>query len=255
MTSPAISFEGLEKVYGNGINALHPLNLDVRHGEILGFLGPNGAGKTTTMRILSGVLLPSHGRVLVEGFDVVKQPVEAKARMGYIPDRPYLYEALSIQEFLEFVGAMYGVPRAAVFQGIDQWLETFELLPFRHELIRHLSHGMRQKVVITAAMLHEPQVLVVDEPMVGLDAAGVRRLKDLFRARVRAGASVFVSTHSMALAEEICDRIAILHHGKLLALGTLDELRQLGKQQAQTENLETLFLRLTGAKSAPETEA
>ncbi len=249
---PAIQFDGLYKKYGDFM-ALHPLSLRVEQGEIFGFLGPNGAGKTTTMRVLSGMLLPTGGTVRLNGHDVVKDALAAKSSMGYIPDRPYLYEALSITEFLSFTATLHGVPQAEQEQRMARWLGEFQLWEWRHELIRHLSHGMRQKVVITSALLHDPPVLVVDEPMVGLDAAGVKKLKDIFREHAALGRCVFFSTHSMALAEELCGRIAILHHGQLLAVGTQQELHALANQRVQDHTLEELFLKLTEEEGDSQT--
>ncbi len=238
-----IELEGLTKKFGS-FYAVRDLSLKVRPGEILGFLGPNGAGKTTTIRMMAGLMKPTSGRILLDGKDVFRKPDEAKAILGYIPDRPYLYEKLTGEEFLEFIAGLHQMGRE------DGWekrshglLEYFDLLPWRRELIESYSHGMRQRLIIIAALLHRPKVLVVDEPVVGLDPRGVRLVKSLFRDLVNDGMAIFLSTHILGIAEELCPRIGIIHEGQLLALGSMSELRE--QAQSRDERLEPIFLKLT----------
>ncbi len=243
-----IRTERLEKRYGR-FQALHPLDLHVRSGEVFGFLGPNGAGKTTTIRLLAGVLPPTAGRVWIDGVDLLAEPEEARRRIGYIPDRPYLHEKLTGREFLEFVGGIYGLDRADADRRGRALLEQYELEGFEDALIEGYSHGMKQRLVLCATLLHEPRVLVVDEPMVGLDPRGARHVKDVFRHLGAEGRTVFLSTHSLDVAEEVCDRIAIITHGRIVALGTVDELTA----RAAGGDMESVFLKIVG--DAPSREA
>ena len=235
-----IRLEQVTKRY-SGFTALQPLDLHVRAGEVFGFLGPNGAGKTTTIRMLSGVLSPTAGRIVIDGLDLRDEPVESRRRIGYIPDRPYLYEKLTAREFLRFVGGIYGMNPNACRERGDMLLAEHDLLDRADELIEAYSHGMKQRLVLSAALLHEPRVLVVDEPMVGLDPQGSRRIKDRFREVARDGRCVFLSTHSLDVAQEVCDRVGILFKGRLVALGSVTEL--LGG--AGGGDLEEVFLRIT----------
>ncbi|MFQ5537218.1 MAG: ABC transporter ATP-binding protein [Gemmatimonadota bacterium] len=238
-----IRLEGLVKRYG-GFTAVNGLDLDVHRGEIFGFLGPNGAGKTTTIRMVAGVLRPSAGRILIGGDDLAQEPEKAKVRIGYIPDRPYLYEKLSGAEFLRFVAGLWGKDGRDVEGRLDRLLEVFHLTPWKNELIESYSHGMRQKLLISSALIHQPELIVVDEPMVGLDPRSARLLKDLMRTFVGAGGTIFLSTHTLEVAEALCDRIAIVSEGKVIALGSMDELRE--QAQAGGAHLEDIFLKLTG---------
>ena len=244
-----IELDHLTKKFGS-FYAVRDLSLRVRPGEIFGFLGPNGAGKTTTIRMMAGLMKPTSGRVLLEGKDVYREPDKAKAILGYIPDRPYLYEKLTGGEFLEFIAGLHHL------QLDDGWkrrserlLEFFDLQNWRQELIESYSHGMRQRLIITAALLHRPKALVVDEPMVGLDPRGVLLVKDLFRDLVQSGVTVFFSTHTLAMAEELCQRIGIIHEGQLIALGSMAELRE--QARSRDERLEPLFLKLTEEERPP----
>jgi ABC-2 type transport system ATP-binding protein len=238
-----IELEGLSKKFGS-FYAVRELSLKVRPGEILGFLGPNGAGKTTTIRMMAGLMKPTSGRILLDGKDVFRKPDEAKAILGYIPDRPYLYEKLTGGEFLEFIAGLHQLRREDGWEERSQGLlEYFDLLPWRRELIESYSHGMRQRLIIIAALLHRPKVLVVDEPVVGLDPRGVRLVKSLFRNLVNDGMTLFLSTHILGIAEELCPRIGIIHEGQLLALGSMSELRE--QAQSRDERLEPIFLKLT----------
>lgn len=241
-----LSLEGIQKSYG-GFPAVKGLDLKVHRGEIFGFLGPNGAGKTTTIRMVAGVLRPSAGRVVVGGDDLAKAPEAAKARIGYIPDRPYLYEKLSGGEFLRFVAGLWGREGPQVEARIDRLLELFHLTPWKDELIESYSHGMRQKTLISSALVHQPELIIVDEPMVGLDPRSARLLKDLFRTFVENGGTVFLSTHTLEVAEALCDRIAIIAHGDIIAFGTMDELRD--QSHAEGAHLEDIFLKVTGGEA------
>ncbi|MEC7948552.1 MAG: ABC transporter ATP-binding protein [Myxococcota bacterium] len=240
-----ITLSGVEKRYGS-FQALRPLDLEVRHGEVFGFLGPNGAGKTTTIRMLSGVLKPTAGRIHVDGIDIVADPVESRRRIGYIPDRPYLYEKLTAREFLQFVGGIYGVDDGTIRKRGDALLAENDLLDRADELVEAYSHGMKQRLVLSAALLHQPQLLIVDEPMVGLDPAGKRRIKDKFREVADSGRTVFLSTHSLDTAQEVCDRVGILYKGRLVALGTVEDLIA----ARGTADLEQVFLQITQEESA-----
>ena len=238
-----IRLSGLVKRYGK-FTAVDGIDLEVHKGELFGLLGPNGAGKTTSIRMIAGILRPTAGRVEVGGFDVQRQPLEAKHRMGYIPDRPFVYDKLTGGEFLRFAAALYGQDGAAVERRIDELLELFELAPWKNELTESYSHGMRQKLIISGALVHRPEVIVVDEPMIGLDPKSARLLKDLFRQFVDRGGTVLMSTHTLEVAEQMCDRIAIVSRGRVAAQGTMAELRE---QTASGDgSLEAIFLKLTG---------
>lgn len=237
---------GVRKRYG-GFEAVKGIDLKVHRGEIFGFLGPNGAGKTTTIRMIAGVLRPTAGQVLVGGDDLAQDPQSAKARVGYIPDRPYLYEKLSAAEFLRFVAGLWGREGPEVDARADRLLELFQLAEWKDELIETFSHGMRQKVLITSALIHQPELIVVDEPMVGLDPRSAKLLKDLFRTFAGHGGTVFLSTHTLEVAESLCDRIAIINEGEIIALGTMDDLRS--QAQAGGAHLEEIFLKVTGGEA------
>jgi ABC-2 type transport system ATP-binding protein len=223
---------------------VQPLDLHVKRGELFGFLGPNGAGKTTTIRIVAGVLRPTAGRVLIAGHDIAAEPILAKQHMGYIPDRPAIYEKLTGAEFLRFVSGLWGRDGADAQKRADELLELFELTAWKHTLVESYSHGMRQKLLISSALVHGPDLIVVDEPMVGLDPKAARLIKDLLRNFAEAGGTVFLSTHTLEVAEALCDRIAILHGGRIVALGTMAQLRE--EAAAGTAGLEEVFLKLTG---------
>jgi ABC-2 type transport system ATP-binding protein len=244
--------EGLEKRYGS-FTAVRGLDLTVRRGEIFGFLGPNGAGKSTTIRMVAGVLRPSAGRVSIAGFDLAAEPSAAKSRIGYIPDRPYLYEKLTGSEFLRFVSGLWAKNGAGAEGRAERLLELFKLTAWKDELIESYSHGMRQKLLITSALVHDPELIVVDEPMVGLDPRSARLLKNLLRAFVTDGGAVFLSTHTLEVAEAVCDRIGIIHRGSLIALGTMQELR--AQADAGEAHLEEIFLRVTGSEDMAEVVA
>jgi ABC-2 type transport system ATP-binding protein len=247
-----IRLEQLTKRYGS-FTAVDGIDLHVRRGQLFGFLGPNGAGKTTTLRIIAGILRPTAGRVWLAGVDLLADPMAAKARLGFIPDRPFLYEKLTGGEFLRFVAGLYGQDGATVERRIDELLHLFELTTWKDELVESYSHGMRQKLIISSALIHRPDLIVVDEPMVGLDPRGARLLKDIFRAFAERGGTVLMSTHTLEVAQAMCDRIAIIQQGKLVAQGTMAELRE--QTAAGDASLEDLFLRLTGGSAARELAA
>ena len=238
-----IRLQRLTKRYGK-FTAVDGIDLDVPRGELFGLLGPNGAGKTTSIRMIAGILRPTSGTVTIGGIDIQARPLEAKARLGYIPDRPFVYDKLTGGEFLRFAAALYGLQGPVVERRIDELLAMFELAPWKGELTETYSHGMRQKLIIAGALVHRPEVIVVDEPMVGLDPKSARLLKELFREFVSRGGTVLMSTHTMEIAEVMCDRIAIVYRGKIAAQGTMDELRQ--QTSSEGMSLEDLFLKLTG---------
>jgi len=244
-----IQLHDLTKRYGD-FTAVDHIDLHVPAGSLFGFLGPNGAGKTTTLRMIAGILRPTSGTVTIGGHDIHQEPLVAKAKLGFIPDRPFVYDKLTGGEFLRFVAALYGQDGDAVERRIDELLELFELAPWKDELTESYSHGMRQKLIISSALVHRPEVIVVDEPMVGLDPRSARLLKDLFRQFVNRGGTVLVSTHTLEVAEAVCDRIAIIQTGRIIASGTMDELRT--QTAAGHLSLEDLFLRLTGGATARE---
>lgn len=236
----------LSKRYG-GFTAVNSIDLTVARGEIFGFLGPNGAGKTTTLRMIAGILLPTAGTVLIGDVDVVQQPLLAKTKLGFIPDRPFIYEKLTGAEFLRFVAGLYDQQGSVVENRARELLALFDLEDWRDELVESYSHGMRQKLIISSAFVHRPEVIVVDEPMVGLDPKAARILKDLFREYVNRGHTIMMSTHTLEVAESLCDRITIIQGGKIRAEGTMAELRT--QSEDGTERLEAIFLKLTGEEA------
>jgi ABC-2 type transport system ATP-binding protein len=244
-----IKITNLTKRYG-GFTAVDQLSLDIPAGTLFGFLGPNGAGKTTTLRMIAGILRPTSGTVEIAGEDVQRNPLAAKSRLGYIPDRPFVYDKLTGAEFLRFTAALFGHEGPTVEARINELLDLFELAPWKDELTESYSHGMRQKLIISSALVHRPEVIVVDEPMVGLDPKSGRLLKDLFRRFVERGGTVLMSTHTLEIAEGMCDRIAIVRGGKLIACGTMAELRE--QHAAGDATLEELFLKLTGGLTERE---
>ena len=236
-----IELKHVTKSYGRKV-AVQDLCLTVPPGEVFAFLGPNGAGKTTTIKMTVGLLQPSQGQVRICGFDVVRQGREVNLRTGYVPDQPYLYEKLSGREFLHFISEIYGLNASEAEANIERQITAFDLTSFVDQLAESYSHGMKQRLVFASALVPCPQVLIVDEPMVGLDPRSMRLVKDLLRAQAADGATVFMSTHTLAVAEEIADRIGVIAQGRLLFLGTVRELR---KQLSSDESLEQLFLTLT----------
>ncbi len=241
--------EGVTKRYGS-FTAVNGIDLAVPRGTIFGFLGPNGAGKTTTIRMVSGVLLPSEGRIRVGGDDLSTDPEGAKSRIGYIPDRPYLYEKLSGGEFLRFVSGLWGRDGKEAEARAERLMDLFSLSQWRDELIESYSHGMRQKLLISSALIHQPELIVVDEPMVGLDPRSARILKDLFRTYVDNGGTVFLSSHTLEVVEVLCDLLAIIHEGNIIAQGSLEELRS--QADAGGAHLEEIFLKVTGGEEVAD---
>ena len=250
-----IAVTDLVKQYGS-LTAVDRVTLDVQPGQIHGFLGPNGAGKTTTIRMIAGLLKPTAGRILVNGHDLATEPDRAKASLGFIPDRPFIYDKLTAGEFLRFHAGLYGMDDAAVGARIGEMLDVFELRRWEHELVESFSHGMKQRLVMSAAFMHRPRAVLVDEPMVGLDPRGARLIKDVFRRMSDHGVAILMSTHTLEVAEEMCDRISIILKGKIIARGTVDELRALAHgpeaDSGRTQQLTEVFLRLTGGSGLQE---
>jgi ABC-2 type transport system ATP-binding protein len=244
-----IAIENLIKQYGR-FTAVDDVTLDVRPGEIHGFLGPNGAGKTTTLRMIAGLLKPTSGRVVVNGHDVAAAPEAAKASLGFIPDRPYIYEKLTAGEFLRFHGGLYGLDDDGIGGRVREMLELFELGRWEDELVESFSHGMKQRVVMCAAFLHRPRAVVVDEPMVGLDPRGARLIKDVFRTMSERGVAILMSTHTLEVAQEMCDRISIILKGRIIASGTVADICAMG--DGQDDQLTSVFLKLTGGSGLQE---
>jgi ABC-2 type transport system ATP-binding protein len=237
-----IELKGLTKRYGNLV-AVDNLNLLIPKGEIFGFIGPNGAGKTTTINMIGGILAPTSGTVMICGINMESDPEKAKRKIGFIPERPYLYEKLTGMEFLKFIADLYGVGEDVFLIKCQEKLEMFFLSDWSDDLIESYSHGMKQRLVMAAALVHDPEVIIVDEPMVGLDPLAIKMVKNLFRNLAKQGTTIFISTHTLKVAEDICDRIGIIHKGTLIASGTPEELkRQVNETDA---DLEQVFIRLT----------
>jgi ABC-2 type transport system ATP-binding protein len=244
-----IAITDLVKRYGS-FTAVDGVSLDVEPGEIHGFLGPNGAGKTTTIRMIAGLLKPTSGSILVNNHDLAAEPEQAKASLGFIPDRPFIYEKLTAGEFLHFHAGLYGLDEGTVTGRVKEMLEIFELGRWENELVESFSHGMKQRLVMCAAFLHRPRAVLVDEPMVGLDPRGARLIKDVFRRMSERGVAILMSTHTLEVAQEMCDRISIILKGKIIARGTVPELRGLAGNPDQ--QLTEVFLRLTGGSGLQE---
>jgi ABC-2 type transport system ATP-binding protein len=244
--SAVISVRALCKNYGQ-LTAVDGLDLEIPQGEFFAFLGPNAAGKTTTIKMLAGLLKPTAGKVQIGGFDMVREPEKAKALLAYVPDFPFLYDKLTASEFMQFVGDIFRLDRQVITHTTGELFEKFHLHEYQHELTENLSHGTRQRLVIASALLHDPKVFVIDEPMVGLDPMHARIVKQEFRQRAAAGMTIFLSTHQLSVAEEVADRIGIIHHGKLIAIGTVTELRA---QAHEAGALEKVFLSLIDQEEA-----
>jgi ABC-2 type transport system ATP-binding protein len=244
-----IAIHDLVKRYGQ-FTAVEGVSLEVQPGEIHGFLGPNGAGKTTTLRMIAGLLKPTSGRITVNGYDMAAAPEQAKASLGFIPDRPFIYEKLTAGEFLRFHGGLYGMSDDGLADRVREMLELFELGRWENELVESFSHGMKQRVVMCAAFLHRPRAVVVDEPMVGLDPRGARLIKDVFRRMSERGVALLMSTHTLEVAEEMCDRISIILKGRIIARGSVPEIRAMG--DSHDDQLTSVFLKLTGGSGLQE---
>lgn len=238
----AIQFDHIRKLYGN-FCALSNVNLEIKRGELFGFLGPNGAGKTTLIRILTGIIKPSSGNVIIGGHNLFEAPEKAKSLIGFVPDRPYLYEKLTPLEYFDFMGGLYNVKSDRIIETGEKMLKLFGLWERRNELVESFSHGMKQKVAMSAAVLHDPEIFVVDEPTVGLDPRSVKLAKGFFRQLTQEGKTVFLTTHTLSVAQDLCDRIGIIRQGDIVALGTIDELRH--KASMPGNSLEEVFLRIT----------
>jgi len=236
-----IQIENLCKHFGNTF-AVRSLDLTIKSGEFFCFLGPNGAGKTTTIKMLTGLLHPTEGRALVGGYDIQIDPVKAKQLIGYIPDSPFLYEKLTGREFMRFVAGLYRIPDSQVATAGEELLELFGIRHVGDQLVEDYSHGMRQKLSFASCFLHNPKVVIVDEPWVGLDPKNIRFVKDFLRQKTRDGITVFMSTHTLSIAEEVADRIGIINNGKLLHVGTVPEIRAMAHKPG---SLEDVFLELT----------
>ena len=234
-----IQLHELTKDYGTTI-AVNKLSLNVSAGEIYGFIGPNGAGKTTTIRLMGGILAPTSGKIIIGGLDMSQNPVAAKKMIGFVPDRPFLYEKLTGMEFLHFSADLYDVSPETFPQKAENLLRQFALWDWKNELIEAYSHGMKQRLIIASALLHEPQILIIDEPMVGLDPAAVYMVKDIFKELAQKQITIFISTHTLSIAEDLCHRIGVIHKGMLLAQGTVNELRHIA--QLGVARLEEVFL-------------
>lgn len=236
-----LSIKNVNKSYGKGSKkAVDNLNLEINKGEIFGFIGPNGAGKTTTIKMICGILPPDGGKIYINNIDIEKDPIAAKQNIGYVPDNHDIYEMLTGKEYLQFMADMYGVPSKQRKVLIQKYLQQFSLLKAINDPIKTYSHGMKQKLVITGALLHRPPLWILDEPLVGLDPMSAMLLKQEMKAHTEAGNTVFFSTHVLEVAERLCDRIGIIDNGKLVAVGTLDQLRK-----DKSETLENIFLERT----------
>jgi ABC-2 type transport system ATP-binding protein len=244
-----IAIHDLVKHYGR-FTAVDGVSLDVKSGEIHGFLGPNGAGKTTTLRMIAGLLKPTSGRIVVNGHDLAIAPEAAKASLGFIPDRPFIYEKLTAGEFLRFHAGLFGMNGDGVGDRVREMLDLFEIGKWEDQLVESFSHGMKQRLVMSAAFLHRPRSVVVDEPMVGLDPRGARLIKDVFRRMSERGVAILMSTHTLEVAQEMCDRITIILKGRIIASGTVNELR--GMAGSAHDQLTEVFLKLTGGGALQE---
>ena len=238
-----LKLQSISKTYGKGnIKAVDNVNLEVKSGEIFGFLGPNGAGKTTTIKMIVGLLKPDEGQILLENINVWEEPLKAKQEISYVPDTPEIYDKLKGIEYLNFISDMYEVPKAIRQERMEKYLEIFDLKHAIGDIIGSYSHGMKQKLVLISALIHDPKLFILDEPMVGLDPKSSFQLKAIMRQRCDQGNTVFFSTHVLEVAEKLCDRIAIINKGKIIALGTMEELRDHAEEK---ESLENIFLELT----------
>ena len=245
-----IAVQKLVKTYG-AFKAVDDVSLNVEPGEIHGFLGPNGAGKTTTMRMIAGLLKPTSGRIIVNNHDMEQEPEAAKGSLGFIPDRPFIYDKLTAGEFLTFHAGLYGMTNGQVAGRVDEMLDLFELTQWKNELIESFSHGMKQRLVMSSAFFHRPQAVCVDEPMVGLDPRGARLIKDVFRRMSERGVAILMSTHTLEVAKEMCHRVSIIQKGHIIAQGTVDDVKQIAGGTTD-EHLTAVFLKLTGGSGLQE---
>jgi len=240
-----IKFDAVSKSFGD-FTALDNLTLEIPTGTLFGYLGPNGAGKTTTIKMLAGLLKPTSGKVYINDIDIHSEPMKAKSLFGYVPDKPYLYDKLTADELMNFIGGIYGLSRNQIKDNSKILFDIFEITPWRNKRAEEYSQGMKQKLLIASAFIHDPKIFVIDEPMVGLDPKNIINLQIFLREKVSAGTTVFLSTHSLHIAEELCDKIGILYEGKIIVEGTTEEINKFAKSEG--DNLETLFLNLTAAQ-------
>jgi ABC-2 type transport system ATP-binding protein len=246
-----ISVSHLFKTYGS-FKAVDDLSLEVEH-ELFVFLGPNGAGKTTTIKMMTGQITPSSGSIFIQGIDLHQEPLLCKKSFGLVPEQPYLYEKLTVLEFMYFIATVYKIPKNHAHRRMAQLFDIFEINDRDKDLIENLSHGMKQKVALIGAIVHDPAVLFLDEPTTGLDPKAARNLKEILRGLVNKGSTIFMSTHILEVAERMCDRVGIIHKGRLIALGTMEDLRK--KTTSQAETLEEIFLELTDSSSEDKVAA
>ncbi len=238
-----LKLQSISKTYGKGsVKAVDNVNLEIKSGEIFGFLGPNGAGKTTTIKMIVGLLKPDEGQIFLENTNVWEEPLKAKQQISYVPDTPEIYDKLKGIEYLNFIADMYEIPKDIRQERMEKYLEIFDLKNAIGDIIGSYSHGMKQKLVLISALIHNPKLFILDEPMVGLDPKSSFQLKEIMRERCNQGNTVFFSTHVLEVAEKLCDRIAIINKGKIVALGTMEELRDHAEEK---ESLENIFLELT----------
>jgi ABC-2 type transport system ATP-binding protein len=241
--TPVVELVGVRKLFGSFV-AVDGIDLRVDRGQVFGFLGPNGAGKTTTLRLITGLLRPNAGRIMVCGIDALARPRAAKQRIGFISDRPYLYEKLTGGEFLRFVGGLWGMNRADIEQRSGHWMERFDMLGWLGESIESYSHGMRQRLLLCSTLMHNPDLLIMDEPLVGLDPRGANQLKQVVRELAQEHQmSVVLSTHTLEVVEQVCDMVSIIHKGRIVISGTMESVRK--AHRAEPERLEEVFLKLT----------
>lgn len=232
----------LGKIFGN-FTAVNKINLKVGKGQLFGFLGPNGAGKTTTIKMIAGLLYPSNGNIFLDNIDVWKNPIESKMKIGYIPDQPFLYDKLSGREFLYFSGGLYNLSKKIISEKINELIEQLKIGSWIDKRTEEYSQGMRQRIVIASALLHEPEFLIVDEPMIGLDPQSAFDVKKLFRKQIENGTTIFMSTHSLNVVDEICTHVGIINNGNIIFQDTIDVLDNM--KSRQNHNLEDLFIQLT----------
>jgi ABC-2 type transport system ATP-binding protein len=241
-----ISIKNLTKKFGEK-TAVDNLNLDIARGELFSFLGPNGAGKTTTIKLMTGLLKPTSGEILIGGYDIQRDAISAKGLIGYIPDFPFLYEKLTAREFIEFIGGLYNMDSGDIGKNAEELFEIFEMTSYVDNLIEDYSHGMKQRLVMCASLIHAPELIIVDEPMVGLDPKSSRIVKKMLKEKAMSGVTVFLSTHTLSVAEELSDRVGIIHKGRLIALGSVETLRDMAHNPSG--NFEDIFLELTEGKA------
>ena len=240
-----IKLDHVVKSYGDQV-AVNDISLEVKAGEIFGFLGPNGAGKTSTIKMMMGLMRPTSGTIVIDGHDIQKEPISAKKVLGYIPDRPILYEKLTAWEYMKFIAGLYSVDKKELEERGRKFLEIFALSDWLNELVENFSHGMKQRLNLSAVFMRNPKVLILDEPLIGLDPRGARLLKEILHSSRNKGMCIFMSTHILEIAEQMCDRLAIIHKGNIISTGTAGDIRS--RADASESNLEQVFLHLTGGE-------